>query len=377
MAATQATGFAPLAACERMPVAHRPLLARTWGAFAATCVRHRASVATPVRRELARWEQEARVIADPRLRTLALSKLAAEGFNAEAASMLATLAPRRHRAAAVQAIVALEVLFDYLDGRTESEEPATARRLFATFTAAVAEHDRRDTAGRGEALEAAACKADGRYLAELTAAAQDALDRLPDVDAVRPTLQHTAARAAEAQIRLHCGTDPEGWALLEQAGTGLEWRAFLAGAGASVLACHAVIAAAGNASTTAKDAATLDAAYLPACALATLLDGVVDHEADACAAVGGHGYADLYPDQEELAATLTGLAIDALARLRGLHHGARHIAILAGVVAYYTTAPGARSGFAEPVLAGLRARLRPLMVPMLIFMRAWRSATRA
>ena len=86
-----------------------------------------------MRRELRRWEQRALAIEDPALRALALEKLRGEGFHAEAAAMLATLAPRCHRQDVVEAIVALELLFDYLDGLTErpSGDPlGEGERLF-------------------------------------------------------------------------------------------------------------------------------------------------------------------------------------------------------------------------------------------------------
>src|ERR1700690_834612 len=67
-------------------------------------------------RELGRSEALAASIADPALRALALGKLAEERFNAEVAATLATLAPRPRRTGAIRGIVALEVLFDYLDG---------------------------------------------------------------------------------------------------------------------------------------------------------------------------------------------------------------------------------------------------------------------
>jgi tetraprenyl-beta-curcumene synthase len=68
---------------------------------------------------LRRWERRAEQIENPEPRALARGKLRDERFNAEVAATLATLAPRRARKDAVEAIVALEVLFDYLDGLTE------------------------------------------------------------------------------------------------------------------------------------------------------------------------------------------------------------------------------------------------------------------
>ena len=49
---------------------------------------------------------------------------------------------------------------------------------------------------------------------------------------------------------------------------------------------------------------------------------------------------------------------------------------LVGVVAYYASAPGARDEPAAPIVARLRAQLRPLISPTLALMRCWRLAKR-
>jgi hypothetical protein len=49
---------------------------------------------------------------------------------------------------------------------------------------------------------------------------------------------------------------------------------------------------------------------------------------------------------------------------------------LAGVVAYYTSAPAARSEIARPIAEQLQAQLGPLIIPTLAVMRTWRLAKR-
>src|SRR5215212_2244230 len=78
-------------------------------------VRFWPSVLPDVRRELRRWDRRAEAIPDPVLRDQALAKLRHERFNTEVAATLATLVPPVRRHAAVEAIVALEVMYDYLD----------------------------------------------------------------------------------------------------------------------------------------------------------------------------------------------------------------------------------------------------------------------
>jgi tetraprenyl-beta-curcumene synthase len=355
------------------------LLARTWGAFAVDCMRYRLGVAPVVRAELARWLQRAREIEDPALRELALSKLAEEGFHAEAGAMLATLAPRGRRGEVVRAIVALEVLYDYLDGRSESQEPEGGRRLFAVLNDAVEEARHRGVEVAGAQPRSGE---DQAYLAELAAAVRESLALLPAVEATRPALRDRAARGGEAQVRVHGALDVEPWARSQAAGSALGWREYLAAGAASVIACHALIAAAGREGTTREQAQELAAAYLPVCALTTLLDGVVDHHGDpddetTGGREGEDGYIGFYPDRQALTAALAGLADAALAQARGLRDSGHHVAMLAGIVAYYGTAPGARSGFARGAVAELRGRFGVLILPMVILMRGWRAARRA
>src|ERR1700686_3118462 len=116
------------------------LAARAAGALALANFRYWASVAPSVRRELSRWRLRAAAIENQTLRELALGKLEEEGFNAEVAATLATLVARPRRGAVIEAIVALEVLFDYLDGLTEAPPSSGARdgeRLSAALTDAV------------------------------------------------------------------------------------------------------------------------------------------------------------------------------------------------------------------------------------------------
>jgi hypothetical protein len=52
------------------------------------------------------------------------------------------------------------------------------------------------------------------------------------------------------------------------------------------------------------------------------------------------------------------------------------VMMLTGVVAFYTSAPGARGQLARPLVARLHRALAPLIAPTVAFMRAWRLARR-
>jgi hypothetical protein len=86
------------------------------------------------------------------------------------------------------------------------------------------------------------------------------------------------------------------------------------------------------------------------------------------------GYLSFYDDPEELSQTLTAAAQRAVARTRALPNGPHHAMTLVGVVAYYTSHPGARGKLAAPIVKRLQAELEPLISPTLALMRGWRLA---
>lgn len=355
-------------------------IARAMLALGLANARYWPTVAPATGRELRRWEARADGIPDTGLRALALSKLHEEHFNAQVATTLATLVPRERRAAAVRALVALEVAYDYLDALTErpSEDPLQRSfDLFASFTGAL-EIEAPGGEGAGAGAPSPAVN-DGGYLEALADAVRVELSGLPSWPRVAPVAQVAAARTAEAQARLHAaallGDDQLaewGAPLAERAGLG--WREFLAGAAASVLACHALIVAAADPASSTADAERLDGFYLRLCALSTLLDALVDRERDRRA--GADSLLRFYPDRGELIDAVCSLASDARALAEGLPDGPHHLMVMVGVVSYYLSAPGAREAFAAPVGSALRRELSPLIFPTLAVLRAWRAAKR-
>jgi tetraprenyl-beta-curcumene synthase len=339
------------------------------GTLVLAASRYRLSLAGVVQEEMSRWNEHARGIADPQLRALALSKLEAEGFNARAAGMLATFAPRGRRRGIVRTIVALEVLFDYLDGRTEPPgegDPLAWRMgLFAVFNWAVSE-------------PSVDCEqlvvpdvADGAYLAALARAVRDGLRELPSADSVHAAMSPAAARATQAQVRKHAlGELGEGqlrsWAEEAAVGSGFEWREYLAGACASVLAIHALIVAGSEPSSSAWAAESIDRLYLAIGALAALLDELVDHDAE------DDGNFGLRREPAELEHSLARLTEATAVQARHSQHPRRDLAILAGVLGYYATAPGARTAFAAPIAAQLRDQ-HVWIGPACVLMGAWRA----
>ncbi len=355
----------------------RRLAARAGLALMLVNMRYWSRVAPLARGELEHWRRRARTIDDPVLRALALAKLEEEGFNAEAAAMLATIAPRAHRRLAVRAIVAVEVLYDYLDGLTESPADETAgdgERLFTAFIDAVTP----SAAPLGDYYRHHSRREDV-YLGELVASIRLALAGLPAIADVADTLRSSAARGAEAQLHIHAAAASGSeelrlWAERRAAGTSLEWREYLAGAACSVLAVHALIAAATDHRTTSARGLEIDRIYLLISVLPTILDSVIDLEQDARS--GRAGYVRHYDDHGLLKRRLSGVIDDAVGRAREAPHGAHHVMTLVGVVAYYLSAPTADDELALPVTERLGAQLRPLLAPALSMMRGWRAAKR-
>lgn len=353
------------------------LVVRAGMALALVNMRYWTSVAPLVRRQLRRWRRHAEQIRDPVLRALAIAKLEEEGFNAEAAAMLATLAPRKHRRGVVEAVVAVEVLYDYLDGLTElptRQAPADGDHLFAAFTDAVTPSAQRSGDYYRDHPHSEDC-----YLQELVATVRRSLNQLPAIGRLAGILQASAARGVAAQLHIHgvsvLGADHlERWAKLHAIGTLLQWREFLAGAACSVLSVHALITAASDSSVTYEQALELDRIYLSISVLPTILDSLIDHESDR--ATGRAGYLQHYDDRNVLAQRLMSVIEDAVDRSRGAPHGAHHVMTLVGVFAYYASAPAANSEFARPVTRQIARQLRPLLTPALAMMRGWRRAKR-
>jgi tetraprenyl-beta-curcumene synthase len=349
------------------------LLTEAWAALLVANVRYWRTVAPIADAQIEHWRGCADAIADAPTRSLALAKLDDERFNAEAGAMLATFAPAPHRPRVVEGIVALQLLFDLLDGLSElpSEQPiADGEQLFAVFT---------------EALNADPLKAfdpslpAAEYTHRLASTARRALMELPTAGAVLGSAHAAASRAAAAQLHMHAAprlgiAQLQSWAETLTAETALPWRELTAGAASSVLCVHALIAAGADASTTPAQAADRDRAYFSICVLLTLLDSLTDHERDL--RDGRLGYVDLYDDSEQLSRALDDSLARADAHARRPPEPARKLMMLAAVVAYYASAPGAKEGIAAEHVARLRQGLQPLIAPTLLVMRLWRAKRR-
>jgi tetraprenyl-beta-curcumene synthase len=350
-------------------------------ALARANARYWPRVAPAIRRELRSWRRQAEAIPSPSLRALACAKLDGEAFNAEVAGALATTAHRAHRLSVVRAIVAIQVMYDYLDGLTEqpvSADPCrNARHLFQAFTRAV-------TPGASvsdDYYRYIPDADDGGFLEALAHAVKSHLEALPALDSVADHLRRNAVRGAHAQAHVHSPRPSdrdaiERWAVNESSGTALGWRSLLAASTSSVISVHALVAAAGDPSTTAADAAAIDAAYLPICAVSTMLDALVDQDRDASSGELRISFMRYCGGQEWVTRELPNAVDQALSGVRAMPRRAHHLMMLVGVVAYYTTDPGARCEVAQPQVKRMHRKLRPFIWPTLAILRSWRGAKR-
>lgn len=354
-------------------------------ALALANARYWPTVAPRVSAQLAHWRARASEIPDPARRELALEKLTRERFNVLLAATLATLAPRSLRAHAVAAIVATQVAYDYLDALTErpSRDPlGEGRRAYAPFEAMFAQ-------------EAWAVTRADEYVRELALTVAGVLSRLPSTSAIAPTAQVAAARCAEAQTLAHAapaiGLAPvERWvrelaARVDGADAGagrlrgstaphLRWPELLAGAQASVLSLHALIATAARAGASEAQARAIDEAYVTIGAL-SMLDGLIDRESDLLTTTSGAiSYPALYADSASMGRRLAALAREGLRQVAELPDAAHHAVTLTGVVAYYAADPRARQEPAREVFAAVTGELGGLLEPALALMRVWRLA---
>ncbi len=364
----------------------RPLLVlRIARALAIANARYWPSVAIEVRAQLRRWREEADRISDPGLRGAALQKLEEERFNAEVAGTLATLARRPERAWVVEAIVALEVLFDHLDGLSEGvrgETPSEAasgdrlgeaRGILEPLLETLPRAGARSLEGdRGTAF------ADDGYSAMLAETVRFNIERLPSAGAIAQALSRAAHRCVEGQAHAHAlpfiGAERvKEWAQAQAEGSPLRWREYLGGAASSVLAMHALIAASAREGLSEREASMIDELYLSIGVMSTTLDSVIDRAGDLSS--GAPMHVSLYEDPSSLADALIAVAEDAIDRSRGVPDQDHHLMTLVGVIAYYLSAP-VEDPFAITVRERMTAGLSGALAGPLRVMAIWRGAKR-
>jgi tetraprenyl-beta-curcumene synthase len=336
---------------------------------------YRGRIVPQVQGELAGWRERAAAIPDTGPRAQALAAIAEKGLNVEATAVFATLAPRRRRATATRAMVALQVAIDYLDSLGERPSADPLREGLRQHAALTGVGDPEGPFLTGDPDDPHLVH--DPYLAQLVAAYRASLVALPSHTDVGGALARAITRCGEGQAHTHAAEHGDRAALAawaEGLGADPAYRWWEAGAGASSsVAAHALIAAAADPRTTAAEAELVDTAYFPSVgALTVLLDDLIDRDEDGAA--GAHNYIAYYDGSGDTADRLALIVHRARAGLARLRHAHRHAGILTGVVGFYLSAPAAETPFARPVRERLLAAAGPAVRPIVAVMRRRRSS---
>jgi tetraprenyl-beta-curcumene synthase len=354
-----------------------PLTVRQVWAFVAVAAREVGWVLPTVAREVRAWQRLAGNIPDAPLRDDALTNLSRERLNIEGAALFAVL-PRRRDHNLVRALVAYQVLLDYLD--TTSERPskdqlANGVHLHRALTDALdpsrplSDHYRHHR-----------WQDDGGYVRALIQACRTACLALPSYHRVRSE----ALRAAHITTVQAINHDPlaarrdaalAAWAAREfPESTGTSWFELTAAASSS-LWLYAVLALAAEPRLSARDLVDAEKAYLPwICAASTFLDSFVDQVEDA--ANGSHSYVAHYPTPDIAVRRLDEIVRESAQRARGLRRGTRHALITTGMVAMYLSEDAASTPSTEAATRALLRSAGPLpkvQVPILRTLRRLRG----
>ena len=323
-------------------------------ALTATLADYWTTIYPQVRRELAERKLEAGRVADPDRRRLALGTLDEEGSLAEGAAIFATLAPRRHRRDLVRLLVTWQVAYDYLD--TLGELSADARLLGCHFYSPL-------LAALDVPTDAAPSTGDS-YLDALVLSCRQSLGQLPSAEVVREVARRAARRCIEGQVLTHAtmerGCAPlKRWALTQDTTNLYLWWEVAAGA-ISSLGVHALLASAALPYVTTTEALAVDDAYFPSiCAVSTLLDSMIDSEADD--GTDNHRATSYYDGTAHALMRIEVITRHASAAARGLRAGRRHHVILAGMTALYASLDhGPDHGVHDAVASGLGSSAAPI-----------------
>jgi tetraprenyl-beta-curcumene synthase len=356
--------------------------ARELATFAAVMARFWLVVFPRVRAELREWERRASAMPESQLREQALATLDSERLSAVGAALFAATTPRARDPALVRALVAYQVICDYLDTLAEqpSADPVSnGAQLHRALVDAVADGPLADH------YRDHAVRDDGGYLAALVAACRESCAALPAYPAVRAAAVREASRNAVQGINHAPAAVREPalrtWAAAAQAddaaATGDASWVELAAASSSSLTVLALIAAAADPATTVDAAEGVRRAYFPwTSSLSSLLDSVSDRERDLDS--GDLNFVSQYPTQAVAIARLQEVTARSIAGARRLARGERHVVLVVGMIAMQVSDPDAWLPWTKPATrAVLRAADAPAMPLLLPLLRRWRARRRA
>jgi tetraprenyl-beta-curcumene synthase len=348
-------------------------------AFARAAPVYWLSIFPEVQRQLAHWQTRAAAIPDPGLRRLALATQADESGNLEGAAAFATFVPSDVRTAVIQAAVAFQAVYDYVDSLVEqpTKDPvANGRALHQALDVALtpgrahpdyyAHHPQRD---------------DGGYLTSLVDACRTGLRALPAYPTVRTSARRAVGRMVEYQTLIHAAGAPEPhtslmtWAKAATPdGLDFEWWETAAAAASSLLV-FALIAEAARPDLSAAETAALERAYFPWIgALHVLLDSLIDQPEDAV--IGHPSLVENYQNSLETAERMSAIARRARVQIGALRRPAPHVLLLTAMCCFYLSSGSTRRPSARLAARRIASALGVLTRPMLLILRLRRAASR-
>jgi tetraprenyl-beta-curcumene synthase len=326
-----------------MVASNRRYIARA-GAFAQAAYHYWCRALPQALNELQACRTRAERIPDAALRDAALCALENKRCDLEGAiGFAAVLASRVNLSSAVRAITSFQLAFDYLDCVVELPNPdpvTNSESLHQALFIALA-----TDASHADYYQHQSSREDAGYLQLLVDACRGAMRRLPSCAAVRLP----ASRALERVVTYQCLShgDRHGsyepflrWAESQAPhGAEISWWETGAATG-SQLSVLALIAAAGDPSTTPGHAWAIEQAYYPwVAALSTLLDSVVDQQQDR--AEHQPSLLDHYRSSQQVAERISLMAAEAMVAVRPLAGGDKHRMLLAAMAAFFHSRPEA------------------------------------
>jgi tetraprenyl-beta-curcumene synthase len=321
------------------------------------------------------WRTRAAAIPDAQIRQDALKALDRKRGNTNGAALFWTVPQARNRRL-LRLLVTYQTMWDCLDCISERGANAgqiNGRQLHIALVDALD-----PSRPISDYYRHHPWSEDGGYLGFLVQACRACFCLLPSSSRAGPLLAREAMRANVQAINhdldpINRETSLRAWAEQEfPAGHEATWYE-LAGAAGAGLSIYALLVLAAEPESTAKDIACAYNAYFPwTSAAATMLDSYVDQAEDF--ANGDHVYVAHYPTPALATMGMSRLVRRSLSEAHRLHHGERHLLIVASMVAMYLSKESSRCQTmceTTNTLASAGGSLTRLLLPVL---RLWRIA---
>lgn len=345
--------------------------------FAHAARRYWLSVFPCVRAELSFWRGHAQQIPDCALRVAALDALQTKSDVLEGAVAFAVFVPSSACGDVVQAIVAFEIAFDYLDNVVEMPNPdpiLNSRSLCQALHSMTEPHlEHLDYYKHHVASD------DGGYLEALVDKCRAALAKLPSYAVVAEPVRRALFRIVAYQCLNHGDADGSynafrAWARSQAPVVGLQWWETGAAMG-SQLSVLALIAAAADTTISVEQARAIEYAYFPWFgALSTLLDSVIDQRADKTD--DQRSLIDYYGSSEVTAERLQLMAVEAQRAIGSLADASNHMMILAAMAAFFHSRPQASATEVSQVTRAVLNAVGGRGSPALLLFRMRRALAR-